>query len=127
MNADNVEFQVVDPPHVPLSPTSPNRPLFITIVLIGGILAGGAFGFVLYQLRPTFDDVGSLKDITGVPVLGSISMVRTREYLRGRRLSLASFGVAFAALIVVYGGILFVQLLDLDVVSNISQLKGSLL
>jgi polysaccharide chain length determinant protein (PEP-CTERM system associated) len=127
MNADNVQFQVVDPPHVPLNPTSPNRPLFISIVLIGGILAGGVFGFVLYQLRPTFDDVGSLKDITGVPVLGSISMVRTREYLRRRRLSLASFGVAFVALIMVYGGILFVQLLDLDVVSNISQLKGSLL
>jgi len=127
MNADNVKFQVVDPPHVPLNPSSPNRPLFISIVLIGGILAGGVFGFVLYQLRPTFDDVGSLKDITGVPVLGSISMVRPREYLRRRRLSLASFGVTFVALIMVYGGILLVQLLDLDVVSNISQLKGSLL
>ncbi|MGA7799182.1 MAG: XrtA system polysaccharide chain length determinant [Gammaproteobacteria bacterium] len=127
MNADNVQFQVVDPPHVPLSPSSPNRPLFISVVLLGGILAGGVFGFVLYQLRPTFDDVGSLKGITGVPVLGSISMVRTREYLRRRRLSLASFGMAFVALIAVYGGILFVQLLDLDVISNFSRLKGSLL
>lgn len=127
MNAQNIHFQVINPPHVPLNPTSPNRPLYISIVLIGGILAGGVFGFVLYQLRPTFDDVAALKSITGVPVLGSISMVRTRDYLRRRRLSMASFGVAFVALIAVYGGILLVQLMDLDVISNISHLKGSLL
>ena len=45
-----VQFRVVDPPAAPLKPVAPKRPLLLAVVLIGGLIAGGAFAFLLTQI-----------------------------------------------------------------------------
>jgi exopolysaccharide/PEP-CTERM locus tyrosine autokinase len=72
-----LSIQVVEPPAVPTVPASPNRPVFLTIVLIFAGVAGVAAAFVMGQLQTTFPTQGRLAAITGLPVLGTLSEVVT--------------------------------------------------
>ncbi|MCX8050214.1 MAG: hypothetical protein N3A55_11230 [Methylohalobius sp.] len=73
-NTDTVKFQVVDPPQVPSKPSAPNRILLSTGVLGAGCAVGFGLTILLALLRPTFISVQQLREVTGLPVLGSISM-----------------------------------------------------
>ena len=122
--SDEVKFKVIDPPYVPSTPSNPNRPLLMLLVLLGGLAAGIAFAFLLAQLKPVFDNRRSLAEITGLPVLGSISMVWTPAQMRKRRIELGSFGLAGATLLIIFGGIETLLLFNVDVVGHIKGLVG---
>lgn len=122
ISADDVKFRVVEPPRVPLAPSGPNRILLMSFALLGALGAGLAVAFVLYQIRPTFDDSRQLKEITGLPVFGTVSMVYTDQIRRKRKLALASFGVAVAGLFVLYGVFMAVEFLDLDLLRQLRAL-----
>ncbi|MBF0212916.1 MAG: hypothetical protein HQM00_05030, partial [Magnetococcales bacterium] len=77
-----VRFKVIDRPYTPRKPVGPNRPLFSSVVLIGGLLAGLALSLFLSVIRPVFDSPASIKRVLGLPVLGMVSMVD--EGLAGR-------------------------------------------
>ncbi|MBF0154555.1 MAG: hypothetical protein HQL64_12505 [Magnetococcales bacterium] len=70
-----VRFRILETPSLPTSPISPNRPLFLSVAMIGGILAGFALALFTSIMRPVFDSPASLKKALGLPVLGTISMV----------------------------------------------------
>lgn len=122
--SDEVKFKVIDPPYVPSTPSSPNRPLLMLLVLLGSLAAGIAFAFLLAQLKPVFDSRRNLAEITGLPVLGSISMVWTPAQRRKRRIELGSFGLVGATLLMIFGGIETLLLLNVDVVGHIKGLVG---
>ncbi|MDX1251058.1 MAG: chain length-determining protein [Gammaproteobacteria bacterium] len=124
-SADEVKFRVIDPPFVPTTPSGPNRPLLMGLVMLGGLAAGLVFAFLLSQLRPVFDDRRTLSEITGVPVLGSVAMVWTAAQTQKRRIELGSFALAGLALLTVFAGIETLQLLDIDVLGRIKNLVGS--
>lgn len=120
VRGDDVKFRVIDPPRVPLSPSGPDRLLLMSLVLVSALGAGIGLAFVLSLVRPTFDDTKSMKDITGIPVLGVISMVRTDEYTSNRRVTIAAFTAAWLMLLVAYGGVAIVEIMDLDLMAEIT-------
>ena len=122
--SDEVKFKVIDPPYVPSTPSNPNRPLLMLLVLLGGLGAGVVFAFFLAQLKPVFDNRRNLAEITGLPVLGSIAMVWTPVQMRKRRIELGSFGLAGATLLMIFGGIETLLLLNVDIVGHIKGLVG---
>jgi polysaccharide chain length determinant protein (PEP-CTERM system associated) len=108
---DMLQFRVIDPPTVPNHPSGPNRLRLFSIVFVGALVAGLAVAFLMSQLRPTFLSQSTLRDVTGLPVLGSIGMNWTPEQTvkRKRRLfALASsvlllfgaYGIGMAAILV---------------------------
>lgn len=105
-----LDFRIIDPPRVPLSPAWPNRPLMITLVLLGAILAGIVLAFLVSQIRRTVDDRMTLKDLTGLPLLGTISMVWTPEQKARQRKRLFAYIASFMSLISAYGVLLIVTL-----------------
>ena len=55
--ADDIKLKVIEPPRVPLKPTGPDRPKFVSFVLIGALGVGVALSFLLSQLNPRFQDL----------------------------------------------------------------------
>lgn len=118
ISADEVKFRVVDPPSVPYEPSGPPRIMMMSAVLLGAGLVGIAIGFLLYQIRPTFEDAKNLKMVTNYPVFGSVSMVYTSDYLSKRRYALLAFAGIGLVLLCVYGLVVSVELLDLKIIRS---------
>lgn len=108
-STDTIQFKIVDPPFVPLDPVGPMRPLFMFVVLLGGLGAGVFFAFVLSQIRPVFDDTRILRSVTGYPVFGAISIIRNEDTLRRQRIEVGGYLGALAFLILVFGVFLAMQ------------------
>lgn len=102
-SSDSVKFRIVDPPHVPLTPAAPNRPLLVSVVLVGSILAGMVFAFFMSQIKPTFDNGRVITRELGVPVFGAVSMVWTGRSRVRRRMEIATFGLGGLMLVALYG------------------------
>jgi polysaccharide chain length determinant protein (PEP-CTERM system associated) len=69
------EYRVVDPPRVSSLPVAPNLAVLLTLSLLASIAAGLATCFLKDQTRPTFHDVRSLRQTTGLPLLGTVSYI----------------------------------------------------
>lgn len=98
-----VKFRIIEPPVRPLTPVAPNRVLLVTVVLFAGLAAGAGFALARDQLKPVFVSRGMLAAVTGLPVLGCVSLLRTTDSREPLLL-----GLACGALLVVYGGALAV-------------------
>jgi polysaccharide chain length determinant protein (PEP-CTERM system associated) len=107
---DTVDFRVIDPPFVPSKPAWPNRPLFLSLVTLGGLAAGIAVAFLLSQLRRTVTDRRVLRELTGLPLLGAVSRVETPESQRRKRKGLMTYAAALGSLIAAYGAVMLLQL-----------------
>jgi polysaccharide chain length determinant protein (PEP-CTERM system associated) len=104
-----LNVQVVEPPSVPGSPAAPNRPLFLTLILVVAIGCGIAAAFVAGQVQTTFPTLTRLASVTGLPVLGSISEVVTPPVRTRRRQRLVLLGSAGAGLVASYAVLVFVE------------------
>lgn len=109
-SSDEQRFKIVDPPRTPVSPIGPNRLMFSTVALIGGLIIGVVFALFLSQLKPTFDNRTTVRDVIQLPVLGSVSMVWSERQRIKNKLEAISFGLVFMGLLVVYGGYLAWQI-----------------
>ena len=118
-NTESVKFRIIDPPQVPSKPFAPNRILFSAGVLIGSLLVGAGLAVFLSLLRPTFASSQKVREITGLPVLGSVSMNWISEIKQRKRREFFGFAVGFASLVLMF---LAVVLLEINGV-NLRQLS----
>lgn len=98
---DAIKVELLDPPSKPTSPSAPNRPLFLTLVLLAGIGGGIGVAFGLSQVRTSYPTAGRLERASGLPVIGSITEVVTPDRQADRKKKLvwlASGGAALAGL-----------------------------
>jgi polysaccharide chain length determinant protein (PEP-CTERM system associated) len=95
---DAVKFSVIDPPTSPRSPIAPNRPLFLTGVLILGIVGGLGAAWGLSQVRSTFPTAGRLERASGMTVIGTIGEAVTAAQIELRRRKLRLFAGGAGAL-----------------------------
>jgi polysaccharide chain length determinant protein (PEP-CTERM system associated) len=124
MSGDQIQFRVVDPPRVPLTPSAPNRPLLMSGVLVLSLVAGIALAFLLYLLRPTFDNPQAVINYLGRPVLGAVSMIYDEAWGRKRRHALVAFSLAGTGLIVIYVVMLTLAGMDIKVAAITSLITG---
>lgn len=85
------DFRLIDPPTLPTSPSAPNRVLLMPLAGLVSLLIGMVVSFLVSQLRPSFGDGRSLRDITGLPVLGTVSLVPDPGRRRRERRGLFAF------------------------------------
>ncbi len=102
-NAAGVDFRLIDPPRVSPKPVAPNRSLFLPLTLLVALGAGIAAAFATSQLRPVFFDSRSLREMSGLPLLGSVSMLSTESRKRQDRKDLLRFAAACLSLLGAYG------------------------
>ena len=109
-NTDTVKFRIVDPPQVPSKPSAPNRILLSTGVFLGSLVIGIGLAVFLSLLRPAFTTTQKVRDITGLPVLGSVSMNWIPQIRQRKRLEFFRFAAVFASLFVLFIGVLLLEI-----------------
>ena len=107
--SESLKFQIIDPPLVPRSPSSPNRPLLLLAVFVFALGAGGGLAFVANQLKPVFTDPLSLQRVTGLPVLGAVSVLNSADRRRRQMGEVAGFAGALGSLALLFLAIFVFQ------------------
>jgi polysaccharide chain length determinant protein (PEP-CTERM system associated) len=97
-----VKFNIVDPPTAGFTPVFPNRPLFLFAVLFLGVAIGGGVAYLMHMMRPVFSNSRSLAEMTGLPVLGTVTRSWVEKYRAQLRKGLLRYSVASALLFVVF-------------------------
>jgi polysaccharide chain length determinant protein (PEP-CTERM system associated) len=120
-SSDNVRFRVVDPPRAPTVPSGPNRVLFSSLVLLGGLIVGFGVAFLMSQFRPTFDERQMLSDTLGIPVLGSVNMVWTTDQIRARKVRNVSFVLTLSGLLLSFGVVLALYQFNIELLPRLAQ------
>jgi len=102
---DGVQFRIIDPPFAGLTPAGPKRHLLLAAVLVAALGLGGALTFLMNQLHPVFFTSRAVTAATGLPVLGSVSMLMSpnelQEKRKGRLRFAATIGLLIASFAVV--------------------------
>jgi polysaccharide chain length determinant protein (PEP-CTERM system associated) len=108
MEANNtvMNFRVIDPPQVPSAPSAPNRPALVSLVLLGALIAGLLFAYLMSQIRPTISDERKLRLVAGLPVFGTVIMAWTPAQMRRRKRGVIALVATFLGLLSVYAAIL---------------------
>ena len=104
-----VRFDVVDPPRAGFDPVFPNRPLLAVGALAAAIAAGVGVAFLLNLLRPSFGSVQRLHEITGLPVLGAVSMTWIERYEAQMRRSALRLAGATLGMVLLCGAFIATQ------------------
>lgn len=99
-------FKIIDPPTAPQTPTAPNRPALISIVLLVAMGGGAAIAFLMSQVNPSFHTQNDLRETTGYPILGTVTMIWTDQEIAKRKKALYAFFFSLLILIGIYGGLM---------------------
>ena len=120
--ADDVKLKVIDPPRVPILPIGPNRVQMMSMVLVAALGAGVALAFLLSQINPRFYSADELKEITQLPILGTVSLVFSERQRTERRMELAVFALMLLGLISIYGSLVTLEALHFNLNARIVSL-----
>ncbi|MBE0469741.1 MAG: hypothetical protein IBX55_09580 [Methyloprofundus sp.] len=96
-----LRFKIVDAPSKALSPSGPNRKLFNSAAFGVSLGVGLVLAFLIYFIRPTFMSTRQVRAVTGLPVLGSVS-VQLREGEKTKKANLILFWFLTVSLLLVY-------------------------
>jgi polysaccharide chain length determinant protein (PEP-CTERM system associated) len=96
---DNNQFRRIEPPFALADPVGPDRALFLSMVFVFATVAGGGVAFGLNRLRPVCFSRRAVQRVTGIPVLGSISLLLSGSAARRRDLAALAWVSSYALLI----------------------------
>ena len=100
-------FRVIDPPFVPQEPNEPNKLLLNSAVLLAGLGVGGGLALLWSLLYPVVLDRYALARVSGLPVLGTVSLISTVEERRATINNRMKFGGISLMLILFFVGTIF--------------------
>ena len=99
-------FRVVDPPTAPLTPIGPNRIRLLSLVFLAAIAIGLAGAVLMSKIRPTFLSHTDLLEVTGLPILGTVSMNWTDNEKKRQKQSLYGFAASSFVLFAFFAAIM---------------------
>ena len=97
------EFRIIDPPRAAPAAVFPNRLSLAALAAVLAIAAGIGAAILRGKLRPVVGTAKALRELSGRPVLGSVSQLMNPQALRAQRASAMSLAAAA-------GGLMLVQL-----------------
>ena len=108
-----IVMEVLDPPTASVGPVAPNRPLLITIVFVGSLGLGAGLAWLLSRMNPVFNRSLELEQITGLPVLGSVTLTGLDQVLARERRGYFRYAAVAGALPLAFVAVLVADLMSL--------------
>jgi len=112
--ASDVNFRVVDPPFVPHEPSEPNKLLLNSLVLFAALGVGAGLALLASLLNSVIVDQVSLARLTGLPLLGSVTLIPTPEQKKRDAVGLVVFSSLALVLVLAFVGLNVGQVLVLS-------------
>ena len=114
-----VKFQIIDPPTAQFKPVAPKRVRLILLALFAALAAGIGTAYLLHLLRPVFVSTRQLGAVTGLTVLGAVSMAWADRHRAERKRGQVLYACAAAALVIMSAAVLALH-------AHIANLAGDL-
>lgn len=92
------EFRVIEPPKVASSPVFPSQLHLAIMAVLAAFLVGVGSAITLSFFKPTVDSISALKQLSGRPVLGAVSLQAGLQAARKQRSDTLRFTGAIAIL-----------------------------
>ena len=92
------EFRIIDPPRAAPAPVFPNRLSLALLAALLALAAGVGAAVLRGKLRPVVNTAKALRELSGRPVLGSVSLLMNPQALRAQRSGTLALGAAAASL-----------------------------
>jgi polysaccharide chain length determinant protein (PEP-CTERM system associated) len=70
------QFRILDPAYLPEKPYFPNRPMFVLVGILAGLVLGLLTAFALEFLDPSIKSVADLEQVVPFPVLATLPRVK---------------------------------------------------
>ncbi len=99
---DKLHFRVIEAPRVQARPSFPNRPVFLTAVLVIALAAGGGLTVLLQLIDGTISSAAELSEEFNVRVLAQIPTVEHASAIYLKRRGKIRFILAVLALIIAF-------------------------
>lgn len=109
-SSEDVKFKVIEPPIVPAKPIAPNRLLLNLATLAVGLAAFFGITFFILQLKPVFLTKDALAEATGLPVLGTVSMILDASTKKRKRRERLIIIFLMVLLLCIFAAVVKVQL-----------------
>lgn len=122
--SDDIKLKVIEPPRVPLVPVGPDRLRLLGMVLFVSLGAGGGVAFLLSQLNPRVFSSDGLKQLTGLPVMGVVTLLQSDRQRAERRMELAVFSLMLLMVMAGYAALVALQFMHVDVHEHLTELVG---
>jgi len=114
---ESLKFKIEDAPNVPLQASSPKRKLLFSAVFAGGIILGLGTAFLLYFIRPAIMSTSQVRLITGLPILGSVSMKTSPGLKAKNKMEFLRYGYSALGLVFIYAGLMVIDILEIKALS----------
>ncbi|MFV0277594.1 MAG: XrtA system polysaccharide chain length determinant [Parahaliea sp.] len=108
--ASSVTFRVIDPPFVPLRPSEPNKALINAGALLVALGGGVGVGLFLSILSPVISDPRTLANVSGLPLLGTVTLVQPAEEKRKEMIASLTYMSLMGALFLLCAGLSLKQM-----------------
>ncbi len=96
------DFRLIDPPRVSPAAVSTARAILLMASIIAALGAGIGLMFLAKEIRARFYDRSQITEITGLPILGVVSVVMSEEMQREKKKRLKHFFQTAAVLFGIY-------------------------
>ena len=103
-----VKFDVIEPSTAAFKPISPKRSILVVAILMVAMGVGAGVAFALHYLQPVFSSARGLAEVTGLQVLGVVSMTWLDRVARDRKRTYWRYAGAVVALCIV--GVVVLQM-----------------
>ncbi len=104
-SAAGVSFRLIDPPRVAPKPVAPNRLILLPLTFVLALGAGLFAPFAASQIRPVFFDARGLRELSGLPLLGTVSKSVTEADVSREKKRLRQFLAGVSLLVIFYGAL----------------------
>ena len=122
--AEALMFKIADAPNTPLQPSSPKRKLLYTGVLIVSMVFGLIVALLLYLIRPTVMSLTQLRQLTGLPVLGSVSMKASSAQAVKNKKEALRYAIATFGLFLIFIGFMLTDILNIKTLGLVLALQS---
>lgn len=122
-SGEDVKFEIINQPRVPISPVSPPRLQLSFAVLFAGLAGGIGVALLLSQFRPVVYGRHMLAEVTGRPVFGGVSQYLSKGARFRRGLAVSILVLCGLLIIPTYGVVAYVQVSGKDLTALINRLE----